>query len=153
MNIEVSCVKASEVKKTLKRIKHWQTGSADSLVIDLIKDAADFLTDKLAILFTKFLQTCFVPSTWKKASIILIHKKGDKDLTKNLCSISLLSVMYKHFTSAHKYNYCNAGFKPAEKKTMSVIQKLTTSTKSSSMKKLLTPWKLHQLRKHSGDIW
>ena len=37
-----------------------KTGRADGLSINLINDAGDFLLDKFAILFTKYLQTYFV---------------------------------------------------------------------------------------------
>ena len=81
-----------------------KAGGADGFLIDLIKDAGDFLLDKLAVLFSKCLQNCTVPSTWKNAIIIIIiiiiiiHKKGDiKDL-ENYRSIRFLSVAYKLVT-------------------------------------------------------
>ena len=72
----------SEIKKALKGMSRDKTGGADGLSIDLIKNADVFLLDKLTILFTKW-QNCIVPSTWKNATIIQVHKKGDIKYLKN----------------------------------------------------------------------
>ena len=69
----------------------------DGLSIDLIKVAGDFLLDKLAVLFTKCLETSSVLSSWKNVIIVFIYKKGDiKDLT-NYHPISLQSVVCNFF--------------------------------------------------------
>ena len=54
INIEVPCVSTSEIKKALKGMSRGKAMSADGLSIDLIKDASNFLLNKLAILFTKY---------------------------------------------------------------------------------------------------
>ena len=55
INIEVPCVNTNEIKKLLKGMSKSKTGGADGLSIDFIKNATDFLLDKLAILYTKCL--------------------------------------------------------------------------------------------------
>ena len=76
-----------------------KAGDADALLIDLIKDAGDFVRDKIAILFTKCLQTCSVLSTWSFFLLMLINQKEDMEDLEKFCPLSLLSVMYKLFTN------------------------------------------------------
>ena len=53
MNIEVSCITTSEIhKESTKRIEQRQSISVDSITIDLIRDADEFLLNKLQILLT-----------------------------------------------------------------------------------------------------
>ena len=65
----------SEIKKALKGMNTGKVRGADGLSNDLFKDAGNFLLEKLAVHFIKYLQNCTVPSTWKNAIIILIFKK------------------------------------------------------------------------------
>ena len=37
------------------------------------------------------------PNFWKKANVVPIHKKGDKDLVKNYRPVSLLQIFGKNF--------------------------------------------------------
>ena len=60
-NIEVSCLNTSEIKKILKGMSRGKVGGADGLLSDLIKDEGNFLLEKLAVVFTKCLQTYPVP--------------------------------------------------------------------------------------------
>ena len=60
MKVKVPCTNTSEIKKALKAMRRSKAGGADGLSTDLIKDAGNFLLDKLAVLFTKCLQTCSV---------------------------------------------------------------------------------------------
>ena len=62
MNIEIPCVNTSEIKKALKRASRGKTGGKDGLSIGLMQDAGNFLLDKLAVLITKCLQNCTIPS-------------------------------------------------------------------------------------------
>ena len=60
---EVPSVNTSEIKKAQQGNEQGKAWSAYGLSIEQIMDAGDFLLDKLAILFTKCLQTCTIPST------------------------------------------------------------------------------------------
>lgn len=46
---------------------------------DLVKGAGKFLVSKLAQLYTSCLQHQKVPECWKNATIVLLHKKSDKN--------------------------------------------------------------------------
>ena len=91
-------VSKEEVTAAIESMSRGKAGGEDGLTIDLIKDAGETVVGRLADLFTKCLETMSVPSAWKNALVVLIHKKGDiKDL-KNYRPISLLAVTYKLFT-------------------------------------------------------
>ena len=51
MNIEVSCVNTSEIRKGLKGMNRGKAGGQEDLSIELIKDAGYFLLDILIIFF------------------------------------------------------------------------------------------------------
>ena len=70
----------------------------DDVSIDLIKDTGDFLQEKLAIPFTKYLQTCFVPSTWKIARII--------SSVSSLLLVSLKLVQLTAWSDCRRLNRC-----------------------------------------------
>ena len=36
-----------------------------------------------------------MPESWKKVNIVPVHKKGDKNLIKNYCPVSLLPIFSK----------------------------------------------------------
>ena len=101
MNIaieDVPDITVDEIKMAIKSTKRGKTAGEDGISIDLIKDAGEIASVKLANLFTKCVREGKIPKAWKNAIIILIHKKGDTKDLKNYRPISLLSVIYKLFT-------------------------------------------------------
>ena len=51
----------------------------------------------LSIIFRNCKLRKTFPNLWKKANIISIHKKGEKDLIKTYCPVSLLPIFGKIF--------------------------------------------------------
>ena len=51
----------------------------------------------LLIIYKNCLQSRSFPDNWKKSSVVLIHKKSDKQLLQNYWPISLLSICIKTF--------------------------------------------------------
>ena len=65
MNIAVTCLNTCGIKKEHIRMSRGKIGDADGLSINLIRDASNFLLDKIIKNFAKCLQTGSVPINWK----------------------------------------------------------------------------------------
>ena len=69
----------------------------DEISIRMLKICADSICRPLSIIFKTCLRTGIFPLEWKKANIVPIHKKGDKQTVLNYCPVSLLSICGKIF--------------------------------------------------------
>ena len=65
--------------------------------IRMIKMCNESLLRPLSILFRNSLKSSIYPSTWKKANVIPVHKKDDKQCVNNYRPVSLLPVFEKIF--------------------------------------------------------
>ena len=61
----------------------------------VLKYCSDSLCKPLSIIFNLSYNTGIIPSEWKSANIVPVHKKGDKDLVSNYRPISLISLTAK----------------------------------------------------------
>ena len=69
----------------------------DEISICMIKICASLISKLLAILVRNCLESeCFCKK-WKKANIVPVHKKNDKQLIKNYRPVSLLTISSKIF--------------------------------------------------------
>ena len=65
--------------------------------IHMIKVCASLISKPLAILFRKCLESECFPKERKKANIVPVYKKHDKQLIKNYRPVSLLPICSKTF--------------------------------------------------------
>ena len=84
----LAAVKALEVGKS--------TGS-DEIPAKLLKETASVIAPSLCRIFNKLLQLGSLPSDWKLANVVHVHKKGAKDHAENYRPISLLPIVSKVF--------------------------------------------------------
>ncbi|KAI8494200.1 hypothetical protein Bbelb_279600 [Branchiostoma belcheri] len=88
----------SDVRAAIERLKLNKAPGDDNITAGILKCGGEPLVTKFTQIFNKCLSEGKVPSAWKNASIVLIHKKGDTNDIKNYRPISLLSVIYKIFS-------------------------------------------------------
>ena len=87
-----------EVKHAIKQLKCGKAPGIDKIHAEMLKAGGDSIAKALLKLFNRILETNKIPENFKKAEIILIHKKGDRNECKNYRPISLLNHTYKTFT-------------------------------------------------------
>ena len=69
----------------------------DDVSIRMIKMCDKSLLRPLSIIFRNSLKSSIYPSTWKKANVIPVHKKDEKQCVNNYRPVSLLPVFGKIF--------------------------------------------------------
>lgn len=95
------------VMNLLLKIDPRKSSGPDNIPNEFLKRYAEWSSKYLGIIFRKSLQLAKLPSDWKLAKVIPIHKSGDKVLVSNYRPISLTStsckllehVIFKHITS------------------------------------------------------
>lgn len=94
---EIPEILTSETKQMLKQINKNKVAGPDRIENDILKRCAEVLAQPLTDLFNLIVKTGEVPSQWRLAEIILIHKKGDRKNLNNFRPISLASNLSKIF--------------------------------------------------------
>ena len=91
-----------EVQVAIRSLRNGKAPGADQVTAEAIKAGGNALLHRLHSLLQTIWRTEQIPSTWKKAIIIPIHKKGDNSECKNYRGISLLSIIGKVFMKVIK---------------------------------------------------
>ena len=98
----------------------------DMISIRMVKICDDSICKLLKLIFQSCLESDKFPSEWKKANVVPIHKKGDKQILKNYRPISLLPItgkiferllydrMFEFFTENNLISDNQSGFKPGD---------------------------------------
>ncbi|XP_050563541.1 LINE-1 retrotransposable element ORF2 protein [Spodoptera frugiperda] len=89
----------SEIEKAIQSQKTDKAPGPDKITNEILKlviTAPDKLK-KLKDMYNTILRTELIPSQWAKSTIVLLHKKGDRDNIENYRPISLMSNLYKVF--------------------------------------------------------
>ena len=87
----------SEVASAIDKLSSGKSPGIDSICAEFLKAGGDAMVQVLTKLFNLILETGEIPSTFKKALIVVLFKKGDRSECKNYRPISLLSHVYKLF--------------------------------------------------------
>jgi len=83
------------IRKELKILKRNKSTGLDNLPPGLLKDCADEVAQPLCYIINLSLSSSTVPTFWKQAKVVPIHKSGDSDNPANYRPISILPVLSK----------------------------------------------------------
>ena len=98
----------------------------DEITMNMIKVCASSIAKPLAILLRNCLKSECFPKEWKKANIVTVHKKHDKQLIKNYRLVSLLPIcskilekvifnlLFKYLDDNILLNSNQSGFRPGD---------------------------------------
>ena len=115
-----------DIVKIIKSLDPNKAHGHDEISIRMIKLCATSISKPLSILFRNCFENQCFPNEWKRANIVPVHKKNDKQLIKNYRPVSLLPVCSKIFekvifNSLFKYlednnllNGNQSGFRPGD---------------------------------------
>ena len=127
---------ASDIGKIIKVLKVNKDYGHDEISIRMLKLCESAITEPLYLIFKNCLSSNTFPDVWKKANVIPVHKKGDKQVLKNYRPVSLLPIcgkifeklifnaLYSFFEDHKLLNPCQSGFK----KNDSCINQLVSIT-------------------------
>ena len=79
----------------MKNLKPHRAAGPDDIPLRLLKEAADEIAPAITLLFQASLNQGNTPSTWRKALVVPILKKGSKSDASNNRPISLTPVFCK----------------------------------------------------------
>ncbi|CAF4695383.1 unnamed protein product, partial [Rotaria sp. Silwood2] len=95
---DVPDVLPAEVQQAIRSLQNGKAAGPDVITGELLKSCGDETYRTLADLFTRCPKQRSIPTSWKNAKVIILHKKGDQEDLKNYRPISLLSIIYKLLT-------------------------------------------------------
>lgn len=93
------CIDEEEVVDAIEKIKVGKAAGRDGIAPELIKYGGQELVKVLQQLFQQVWDRKKIPREWEYSIIIPIYKKGSSTECENYRPISLLSVVYKLYTS------------------------------------------------------
>ena len=117
-------IEDEDIYKIIKTLDINKAHGHDEVSIRMLKLCDKSIVKPLSIIFKNCKIKKTFPNLWKKANVVPIHKKGEKDLIKNYRPVSLLPIFGKFFerlifNSLFKYidenellNPNQSGFRP-----------------------------------------
>ena len=98
-HIKTICFGKSDVLKLIKALDVSKAHGHGGISIKMIKICADSVTHPLTLIFQTSLVAGIFANDWKKANIVPIHKKNDKQVVSNYRPVSLLPICSKSLKS------------------------------------------------------
>ena len=86
-----------DILKIIAKLDPNKAHGHDKMSIRMIKICSTSICKPLRLIFNHCIKSGIYPCEWKKANVVPIHKKGDKQTFKNYRSVSLLPICGKNF--------------------------------------------------------
>ena len=105
VNSKIEDISFSEVEivSIIRSLNSSKAHGWDGISIRMIKICDETIAIPLKIIFDTALKSGNYPDKWKRANIVPIHKKDNKNILKNYRPISLLPVCGKIYNSLYSY--------------------------------------------------
>ena len=84
-----------DIAKIIQNLDPNKAHGHDNISIRMLKICGSSIYKPLEMIFKQCTETGFFPSEWKKANIVPIHKKGDKQTLENYRPVSLFPICEK----------------------------------------------------------
>uniref|UniRef100_A0A674JIV0 Reverse transcriptase domain-containing protein n=1 Tax=Terrapene triunguis TaxID=2587831 RepID=A0A674JIV0_9SAUR len=95
-----------QVKNYLDKLDVFKSQGPDKMHPGILKMLTEEISEPLAIIFEKSWKMGEIPEDWKRANIVPIYKKGNKDNLGNYRPVSLTSVPGKIMEQIIKQSIC-----------------------------------------------
>ena len=83
------------IAKIIQNLDPNKAHGHDNISIRMLKICGSSIYRPLEMILNFCIETVFFPSEWKKANIVPIYKKGDKQTLENYRPVSLLTICGK----------------------------------------------------------
>ena len=100
----------STILAALKALEVGKATGPDEIPAKLLKQTASVTAPSLCRIFNKSLQLGSLPSDWKLANVVHVHKKDAKDHVENHRPISLLPIVSKVFFFKFTHGLVNVNY-------------------------------------------
>ena len=115
-----------DILKIIRNLDPNKAHRHDMISIRMIKICDTSICRPLKLIFQSCLESGKFPAEWKKANVVPVHKKGDKQILKNYRPISLLPIagkiferllydrMFEFFIANNLISKNQSGFRPGD---------------------------------------
>ena len=131
-------ISEDEILKIIRNLNQNKAHGWIEISVRMIKLCDECLTVPLRLIFENCLRHGIFPETWKRANVVPVHKKNEKNLKESYRRISLLPIfskilekliyesLYSHLERENFLNPNKSGFRPGD----STINQLLSITHS-----------------------